>query len=220
MFPSFQLYGEDLPTEAPQAEPAEAEGASGAKKDAGSEQGAKEEGGAPPPPPPAEANGGEDEDEDEDFDIVLGEAAGGKEGASDDDDGDLDIVLNATAGGEAPGAGADALTSASGSAPQASAADGAKVPSVSDAAPAKTGPAAPANSQFRWTRGGAVETKPPPPPPGSEPGVPDGFTHMMHPNPSSRPIWMPQVPKEEHKDAAFPSQAKPGQPIKLPGQTR
>ena len=160
--------------------------------------------------------GGDDED-DEDFDIVLGEAAGGKEGASDDDDDDLDIVLGEAAGGEAPQQ--PGTRPAAASVPVKG--EG-KAIEIAEAPPAKQGPAAPANSQFRWSRDGKEEppARPPPRPPGAEPGSMSGFTPMMHPNPTARPIWMPYVPPTEHKDAAFPSQAKPGQPIKLPGQTR
>jgi len=222
-----------LPTEAPPEEKPGADAAKGGENVSEKQQEAKPQAGGTALPARAAGKaegqgggptgGGEDDEDDEDFDIVLGEAAGGKEGASDEDDDDLDIVLTAQAGGEeAPQAAGAAAVDSKGPTEAASAqapGKGSGTAAASSEAPAKHVPAAPANSQFKWTRDG-TEAKPLPKPVGVEPGGVDGFTPMMHPNPSARPIWMPYVAPVEHKDAAFPSQAKPGQPIKLPGQTR
>lgn len=229
-----QLYGEVLPAE--EAEETKAEAQAGTENGeskqteedllygdaAGSGEKPSEAPEAPQPPPPGE----DDEEEDEDFDVVLGEAAGGKEGGAneEDDEDDLDIVLNATAGGEAPPdastPSAAPLTPASGMLQGAQGSAGERAAGAPAPPPATQPirPAAPANSQFRWSRDGQEVAAPKPP--SHEPGKVDGYTQMMHPNPTARPIWMPYVPPTEHKDAAFPSQAKPGQPIKLPGQTR
>lgn len=87
----------------------------------------------------------------------------------------------------------------------------------------KAGPAAAANNQFKWTRPGTNDAQL-----GAQiPGM--GGTAQkpilsaaaaVHAHPNQRPIWMPYVPPPEYEDAALPSKAKPGQAIRLPGQTR
>ena len=162
---------------------------------------------APAEVPPANAAGagGAEDDSDDDLDILLGGAAAAA-AAGDDSDDDLDIVL----GGNAP---------------------------APPAAPA----AAPAAPEARAHRGGPSGRGPPPPGPlpGAGPrGGREGETAGLRDDPRGPPggsggergrmdrgaafggraPWLP--PQAPAANTALPSQAKPGQLIRLPGQTR
>ena len=188
------LYGEEAPEDpapAPAPAPDPPAGGGGLRIGFGAAAGAAAGGEA--------KKDGLDEDSDSDLDIVLdpGNQTGAKKAGTNEDedsDDDLDIVLDPNQAAAGRPSNANDLKYVR---------PGAQVPSAPSFP--KGGPPEP----------GAGGQEPGPPPEGPPPRPQRPTIGQAY---GGRPPWMPaQLPSG---DAALPSQAKPGQAIRLPGQTR